>query len=203
MTAIPLARFLVEFGSDGDHRADGLRQDIRPNAAWMADANARVAESHAQGHAEGRAAAEAEFAAKLETQRKDFEQELAMARQCWAATEGNALSETFLHALQDLETRLAGTMARILRPFVETEIRRAAIDELVTTIETILSRDEIAKIEVSGPVDLLCVLRVKLAGKIPATFVANEACDVRVAIEQTILETQLGAWIGAIEKAAQ
>ena len=203
MTAIPLARFLVEFGSDGDHRADGLRQDIRPNAAWMADANARVAESHAQGHAEGKAAAETEFAARLETQRKDFEQQLAMARQSWATTEGNALSETFLHALRDLETRLADTMARILRPFLETEIRRAAIDELVTTIETIVSRGEIAKIEISGPDDLLCVLRARLAGKISATFVANEASDVRVAIEQATLETRLGAWIGAIEEAAR
>ena len=203
MTAIPLARFLVEFGGDGDHRADGLRQDIRPNAAWMADANARVAESHAQGHAEGKAAAEAELAAKLETQRKDFEQQLAMARQSWAATEGNALSETFLHALRDLETRLAGTMARILRPFLETEIRRAAIDELVATIETIVSRDEIAKIEVSGPDDLLGVLRARLAGKVSATFVAHDVCDVRVSIEQTTLETRLGAWIGAIEEAAR
>ena len=199
MTAIPLARFLVDFGSDDD----GLRQDIRPNAAWMADANARVVESHAQGHAEGKAAAEAEFAVKLETQRKDFEQQLAMARQGWATTEGNALSETFLHALRDLETRLADTMARILRPFLETEIRRTAIDELVTTIATIVSRGEIAKIEVSGPDDLLCVLQARLAGKISATFVANEACDVRVAIEQTTLETRLGAWIGAIEEAAR
>ena len=77
------------------------------------------------------------------------------------------------------------------------------MDELVATIETIVSRDEIAKIEVSGPDDLLGVLRARLAGKVSATFVAHDVCDVRVSIEQTTLETRLGAWIGAIEEAAR
>ena len=117
-----------------------------------------------------------------------------MARQSWAAAEGNALSEALLQALRDMESQLAGAVARILQPFVEAEIRRASINELVATIETLLTRDQAAaRIEVSGPEDLLCVLRPRLAGKIPAAFVTNEACDVRVVIDQTTLETRLGA----------
>jgi hypothetical protein len=202
MTAIPLARFLVEFGSDGDQSADGPHRHVISNPALAVDA--RIAEARAQGHADGRAAAEAEFAAQLESQCKDFEQQLAMARQTWAAAEGNALSEALLEALRDLEGRLAGTVARILHPFLEGEIRRASIDDLVATIETLLTRDQaVAQIKVSGPEDLLCVLRPRLAGKIPVAFVTNEACDVRVVIDQTTLETRLGAWIAAIEGAAR
>jgi hypothetical protein len=202
MTAIPLARFLVEFGSDGDQGADGLHRHVISNPALAADA--RIAEGREQGHAEGRAAAEAEFAAQLESQREDFQQRLAMARQSWAAAEGNALSEALLQALRDMESQLAGAVARILQPFLEAEIRRASINELVATIETLLTRDQAAaRIEVSGPEDLLCVLRPRLAGKIPAAFVTNEACDVRVVIDQTTLETRLGAWIAAIDGAAR
>jgi hypothetical protein len=199
MTAIPLARFLVDFGVD----ADGGRQDARTEAARIADVNTRLADSRAQGYAEGRAATEAEFAAKIEAQHKDFEQQLAMARRSWAAAEGSALSEAFARALQDLESRLAATAARILQPFLETEVRRAAAAELVTTIESVLARDQAARLEISGPEDLLGALRSRLSDKISATFVASQACDVRVVIEQTTLETQLAAWSAAIQEAAQ
>jgi flagellar biosynthesis/type III secretory pathway protein FliH len=203
MTAIPLARFLVDFGIDADYRADGLHQGMRAEAAVIANANVRIAESRDRGYAEGRAAAEAEFAAKLDLQQKDFEQQLATARQGWAASEGNALSEAFVHALQDLEARLATTIARILRPFLETEVRHAAVAELATTIKTILARDQAIRIEISGPDDLLDVLRSRLADKVTATFTTSQGCDVRVVIGQTTLETQLAAWIAAMEEAAR
>jgi hypothetical protein len=203
MTAIPLARFLVDFGVDADHRADGSHQGMRAEAAAIANAKARIAESRDQGYAEGRAAAEAEFAAKLDLHQKDFEQQLATARQNWAATEGNVLSDAFVRALQELEARLAATTARILLPFLASEVRHAAVAELVTTIETILARNQAARIEISGPDDLLGVLRSRLADKVTATFTTSQSCDVRVVIDQTTLETRFGAWIAAIEGALQ
>ncbi|MFM9849262.1 MAG: hypothetical protein ACKVP3_19130 [Hyphomicrobiaceae bacterium] len=203
MKAIPLARFLVDFGADADHCADGSHQGMRAEAAAIANANARIAESRDRGYAEGRAAAEVEFAAKLDLHQKDFEQQLATARQIWAATEGNVLSEAFVRALQDLEARLAATTARILRPFLESEVRHAAVAELLATIETMLARDQAARIEISGPDDLLDVLRPRLADKVSATFTTSQGCDVRVVIAQTTLETQLAAWIAAIEESTR
>jgi hypothetical protein len=194
MTAIPLARFLVDFGTDGDRAADGVRAE--------AGASARAAESHARGFAEGKAAAEAEFAARFEAQHQDFEQRLAMARQGWAAAEGNALGEALLRAVSEVETRLAETTARVLRPFLETKIREAAVAELVTTIEAILTRDKAAQVEITGRDDLLDVVRARLAGKVQATYASSEAGDIRVTIDQTVLETRLGAWMAAIEEAA-
>ncbi len=194
MTAIPLARFLVDFGTDGDRVADGVRAE--------AGASARVAESHARGFAEGKAAAEAEFVARFEAQHQDFEQRLAMARQGWAAAEGNALGEALLRAVSELETRLAETTARILRPFLETKIREAAVAELVTAIEAILTRDKAAQVEITGRDDLLDVVRTRLAVKVQATYASSEAGDIRVTIDQTVLETRLGAWMAAIEEAA-
>lgn len=194
MTAIPLARFLVDFGTGGDRAADGVQAET--------SASARAAESHARGFAEGKAAAEAEFAARFEAQQQDFERRIAMARQGWVAAEGNALGEALQRAVKELETRLAETTARVLRPFLETKIREAAVGELVTTIEAVLARDKAARVEIAGPEDLLDVVRARLADKVPATFVSSEAGDIRVIIDQTILETRLGAWMAAIEEAA-
>jgi hypothetical protein len=199
MTAIPLARFLVDFGTDGDRNTDGVRGE----ASLIASANARVAESHARGHAEGRAAAETEFAAKLEAQQQDFERRLVMARQDWAATEGKALSEALVRAMGDLEERLAETTARVLQPFLETEIRRAAVTELVAAIESILAHGKAAQVEITGPDDLLDVVRARLPDKAPATFTSSQTGDIRVAIDQTVLETRLGAWTAAIEEAVR
>jgi hypothetical protein len=199
MTAIPLARFLVDFGTDGGRTADGARGE----PSLIESVNARLAESHARGLAEGRAAAQAECAAKLDAQQQDFEQRLAAARQGWAATEGNALSEALVRAVKDLEARLAETAARVLRPFLETEIRRVAVAELVTTIEAILARDKAARVEIAGPDDLLGIVRARLPDTVPATFTSCDASDVRVTIDQTVLETRLGAWMAAIEEAVR
>jgi hypothetical protein len=125
-----------------------------------------------------------------------------MARQGWAAAEGNALGEALLRAVSEVETRLAETTARVLRPFLETKIREAAVAELVTTIEAILTRDKAAQVEITGRDDLLDVVRARLAGKVQATYASSEAGDIRVTIDQTVLETRLGAWVAAIEEAA-
>jgi hypothetical protein len=194
-----LARFLVDFGTDGGRTADGARGD----ASLIENVNARLAESHARGHAEGRAAAQAEFAAKLDAQQKEFEQRLAAARQGWAAAEGNALGEALVRAMKDLEARLAETTARVLQPFLGSEIRRVAVAELVTAVETILARDKAARVEIVGPDDLLGIVRARLPDKVPATFTSCDTIDVRVTVDQTVLETRLGAWMAAIEEAVR
>ncbi len=196
MTAIPLARFLVDFGTDG---VDGARAE----ASLIANANARVNESLARGHAEGRAAAEAEFGAKLEAQQQDFERRLAMARQDWAATEGAALSSALACAMGDLEARLADTTARVLQPFIQTEICRAAVAELVAAIGSIVAHGKATQVEITGPEDLLDVVRARLSDKVPATFTSSKTGDIRVAIDQTVLETRLVAWTAAIEEAVR
>ena len=195
MTAIPLARFLVEFGTEGDRHVDGARTE--------AASNVKMAESHARGYADGMAAAEAEFAVKLEAQRADFEQRIATARQGWAESEGAAVSEALARALSDLEARLAETTARILQPFLETEIRRTAIADLVAAIEAVLAHDKAARIEITGPDDLLGAVRARLPDKIVATFASAATADVRVSIDRTVLETRLGAWMAAIEEAVR
>lgn len=195
MTAIPLARFLVDFGTDVDRNADGARAE--------SVSNAKMAESHARGYAEGKAAAEAAFAPRLEAQQIDFEQRLAAARKSWADAEGVALSDALVRAMKDLEARLAETTARILQPFLEADICRTAVAELATAIDAVLARDKAARIEITGPDDLLGALRVRLADKSSATFASSETCDIRVSIDQTVLETRLGAWMAAIEEAVR
>lgn len=201
MSAIPLTRYLVDFGtgSDADKRdcdsALSEAERSRARALHESEASARVAQSYARGLEEGRAAAEAELAARFQAQRGAFEGQLASERQAWAAKEGEALAARLTSGLSEIEARTADTVARILAQFVSTELRSAATADLLGMLEGLLSKAEGTRIEISGPEDLLACMRDRLAGLSTAvTFAAHESPDVRVEVDQTVLETCIGAW---------
>lgn len=206
MSAIPLARYLVEFGSETDFglargNCSGARTGEAP-ARVAEETAARVAEAVARGQEEGRAAAEDEFGARLEAQREEFAQRLTSERQAWAAQEGEALAERMLAAMHDLEARIGESAARILHPFLTAQLRCHAVAELAALIQTAVSKDRNAALAVSGPDDLIGALREKLAGAtINVTFSTGDAPDVQVTLNHTILQTRLEAWMARIQEA--
>jgi len=71
-------------------------------------------------------------------------------------------------------------------------------------VEAAVSGGEFTSVQVSGPEDLLERVQQALAGRVEQTqFVANDSCDVRAVIDQTVLETRLGEWLAKIEEAAR
>jgi hypothetical protein len=199
MTAIPLARYLVDFGSE--RKTDPV-SEARSEVARQVEMNARIVESRVLGMEDGRAAAEAEFAGRLDQHRKDFEAQLVTERQTWVDAQANVLCERLVAGLRDVETRIANATARIIQPFLSAQMRSQSIAALVDTLEPILTKDPGVKLEISGPEDLLQALRHKLDGKgLAATYNVNAAPDVRIAIDQTIIETQLEAWMSRIREA--
>ena len=84
-------------------------------------AAARIDEAFARGIDDGRAAAESEFEIKLEEQRAEFAAQLAAERQEWVAATGEELANRLLAAVQEFESRVAETTARILKPFLAAE----------------------------------------------------------------------------------
>jgi hypothetical protein len=205
MSAIPLARLLVEFGNEADvgrGLTNGLALPIgeaSPSAAE--DMAARVAEAVARGHEEGRTVAEEEFQARLEAQREEFEQRLSSERQAWMEQAGETLVERMLAAMRDMEARVSESAARILRPLLAAQLRRQAVTELSALVRTIVSRDRGATLAVSGPDDLIAVLREKLADTTAeVTFSTSETPDVQVTLDHTVLQTRLQEWVERIDE---
>ena len=75
MIAVPAARYLADFGADGDARAPHAGGAPVKNDSVAAAA--RIDEAFARGIDDGRAAAESEFETKLEEQRAEFAAQLA------------------------------------------------------------------------------------------------------------------------------
>jgi hypothetical protein len=196
----------VEFGNEaevGQGLTNGLALpvgEVSPSAAE--DMAARVAEAVARGHEEGRAVAEEEFQARLEAQREELEQRLSSERQAWIEQAGETLVERMLAAMRDMEARISESTARILRPLLAAQLRRQAVTELSALVRTTASRDRGATLAVSGPDDLIAVLREKLAdATAEVTFSVSETPDVQVTLDHTVLQTRLQEWAERIDEA--
>ena len=99
---------------------------------------------------------------------------------------------------------MADTTARILKPFLGAELQRRAIADLVESLTVLRAQEKAAVISVSGAADLLEALRARLEGKLDnVAYQPSQACDVRVTVGQTVLETRLGAWMARIEEAVK
>lgn len=197
MSAIPLARLLVEFGPETD-----LSHSIVGSARSSEDTAARIAEAVARGREEGRAAAEADFAVRLEAERQGLEQRLASERLAWAAQESDALAGRILGAMRELEAGIAESTARILLPFLNEHVRLQAIAELTHAIEAAVAKDQGAVLAIRGPEDLIGLLREKLAGTgVNASYSIGSTPDVQVSLNDTVLQTRLEAWMARIREA--
>jgi hypothetical protein len=210
MSATPAAAYLVEFGGDGD-------VERRPTFVPLARASGRStaeAASHgieavrASGYASGEAAARAELEAELAELRQAHGRQLAAERRAWVNGEAEKLDQRLASGLAELEASIAQTAARVLEPFLRAELRRQAIADLHSALETLLAKEGGLSVTVGGPEDLLQALRERLAGGLAGkaasvSYEVNAEPDVRIAAGHSILETRLGAWVAKIEGAVE
>lgn len=160
---------------------------------------AKVEEAYARGQADAKARAWAEFDAMLAEQNCKFQAEMARERTAWVTAQAARLESRLTSALAEIETRIAEAAARVLRPVLMAGLREQAAAALMEKLHVLVSKDAGARLVISGPDDLLRSLREKLTGQtIAAVFLPAEACDIRVEIGQTTLETCLADWAGKL-----
>ena len=125
--------------------------------------------------------------------------EVAQERKKWAEEEAALLAAAHRAAFEDFETRCAQAVANILRPFLIPLAIGRVTGALVENLETLFASRTRALFEISGPADLLDALREKFADRDAAiAFKPEETIDVRVRLDDTIIETQLEAWMTAL-----
>jgi hypothetical protein len=201
MSAAPIARYLLELDTGDDARATPAE---RPSAGKPSTTSkiAMIDEAYTKGFESGKTAAEAQIASRIVERDTLHQNELASAREAWTQLESGRLAEQLMQGLEALEARLADTTARILKPFLAAEMHRRAIADLAESLAVLRTQDKTAVISVSGAADLLEALRACLEGKLEnVTYHQSDACDVRVTVGQTVLETRVGAWMARIEEA--
>ncbi|MCW2274974.1 hypothetical protein GJ654_10590 [Rhodoblastus acidophilus] len=164
-----------------------------------AAASPKLEQSMLKAFEEGREAARREWAeerARLESSRT---LEFARERAKWQQEEGQRLVEAHRAAIADFETRCAQAVANILKPFLTQAVIARVTDSLVQNIEVLFSSRRRSLFEISGPQDLLDALKEKFADQQASiAYSLSDGLDVRVRVDDTVIETQLGAWMQAL-----
>jgi flagellar biosynthesis/type III secretory pathway protein FliH len=204
MRPIPIAQYLNQFGRAEPTPADRVHRDsvlLRPRVLSVpADNEARVEEAYARGKMDGLEAARAEAAEAAAEEQADRQAREAARRLAWQTNEIAQFSEKIDSAMAEIENRLAQTVARILKPFLVEERVKNITAALSESLSRILSRDTPALLKITGPQALLSVLRDQLSSQAVAVeYVEAEGLDVTIEANQTIIKSQLQAWIDHIE----
>lgn len=204
MMARPVAEYLMRFGKDADLPPPERIPEFAPIPQWSTEApqsepedyTAQIEAAREAGKAEGHEAAFAQFAEELETERQTHQEQLATARQSWLVDEGERLQFALSSSLTEIETRIAQSLSNVLMPFIADQLRKQMVAELIEKIYTLIGSDEAISIKITGPADLLDVLRAKLAAeRASITYEVTDSVDVSVKADQTTIETQLSAWL--------
>jgi hypothetical protein len=169
------------------------REDSRPEPAH------RLEQGHLKAFEEGRDAARREWDDERDRLKEGLDAEIAKARALWAAEEGARLAEAHRAAIEDFETRCAQAVADILRPFLVRQTIARVTQALIDNIEALLAARAQGVFEISGPPDLLDALRDKFAARgARMAFTPGPDIDVRLRVEDTVIETQLEPWLKAL-----
>jgi hypothetical protein len=204
MATIPAGKFIAELGGTATPDAKPV---FSPGPFGMRSVTATAGnqasgeDAYERGVAAGHAAALADIETRLEEERTYYAQQLSLERFAWAHKEADRLKEQIAAGLEEVKTDLAEVTARILKPFLTEFAYRQAVEELLEALETLIGKHQGITLEISGPEDLLQLIREKLAGSnVAVLFSPGNEMDVRVVAGQTILETNLGMWMDRLRR---
>jgi hypothetical protein len=159
----------------------------------------RIEQGRLHAFEDGREAARKELEEERARMRESIDAEVVKARAKWVEEEAEKLASAHRAAIENFETRCAQAVANILRPFLQNLVIGRVTDSLVENLDVLFAARTQAVFEVCGPEDMLDALRERFAARdASVVFKPDDSIDIRVRVDDTIIETQLGAWMKAL-----
>src|SRR6266702_5318494 len=154
-------------------------------------------------HRRGDAAGLAEGEAKLAEERVRSAIRLGEERAKWSDQQAVAIVSGFETACREIETNIASSVARILLPFLADAVRDKAIGALVEQIAALTSNSPVPVFRVTGPSDLLNLVKAQLdaTSRSAVEYQTADTVEVRVLADQTTIETQISTWTDRLNEA--
>jgi hypothetical protein len=205
MKPIPIAQYLNQFGRVEAGQGERAQKESvllrpRPLPAPPIDIETRLTEALEKGRQEGLAAGRAEMAAALAFERSHAAEKEAAERLAWQAGEYGRFADKIEVAFGELEDRIARSVARILKPFLNEERVKQVTHALCENLSRILSNESPSALKITGPEALLRVLREQISSQaVNVDYVAAEGVDVTIEAHQTIIRSQLQAWVDHLD----
>jgi hypothetical protein len=156
-------------------------------------------EAYRRGYAAGISEAEA----RLAEERVRGAVRLGEERAKWSDQQAVAIVNGLGAACRDLETNIASSVARILELFVSEAVRKKAVEVLVQQISALTRNSSVPVFRISGPGDLLELVKAKLgtAQRMDIEYEVAQTVEVRVVTDQVVIETHISMWIERLKAA--
>jgi hypothetical protein len=122
---------------------------------------------------------------------------LGEERAKWSDQRADAIANGFAEACRELEKNIASSVARILQPFLMEAVRDKAVSALAEQISMLACNSSVPAFRISGPHDLLELVKKHVDAQRSAgiEYHVADAQEVRLVADQTVIETQMSAWM--------
>jgi hypothetical protein len=214
MMARPIQHFLKEFGS-GEANFQPPLARLVPTASAEAATPApapdmlaiKVQEAYQKGLAAGRALEREATEAQAAELAVDFERQLEGVRGDFSAALAENLATELRTSIETASARLSSHVATARVPFLRDGITQAAIASFVKELGDMINTTEGLSVEVACPRDIVALVRERLAeamaarGAPPGSVrcIPGDTADIRVTLNETVIETRLAEWLGRLE----
>jgi hypothetical protein len=159
------------------------------------DVEARINESYERGLRDGAAGARAELAQTRALEVAAERERIEVERIDFHLNEYAQLANVIGAGLIEIEERISASVARILSPFIESQMTRQVIDQLSECIRSLRASASPALITIRGPEHLLHLLRERAASLgAHVEYVVQDGIEVSVEARDTLIESQLKSW---------
>ena len=152
-------------------------------------------DGYERGRAEGYAAAFADYEQRLQDEKNKWSVQLDEERYS-LRNEAAARSAGDIEAVgNQLEAKIASVVARILEPLLSSAVQTQAAASFVEQLSTIASDNRRPVLRITGPSDLLDLVRSKLGVRaISVELRAAPVTEVSMTMDQLVLESQVKLW---------
>ncbi len=185
-SATPISRYWANKHPDAFRVAPPSIADLDANLEFQRGYERGLAEA-ALGHAQ-----------VLQDERGVAAERLNTARAEWVRDEGESLARSLLAAIKSTEDAISDAVAQLLRPILSEAAFEETILSLRDALQTLLASKKGLQLEISGSPDLIDRLHSFLPETAPVVVVQGEGSFVRVTGGDTVIETQLAAWMRTI-----
>jgi hypothetical protein len=149
----------------------------------------------ARVRAEEREIARKEFEDAIAAEKVRHLEDMNDQRTIWVEQQALQMSAQIATAVERIEANLSERIANILRPFVSEAFRQQTLAEFKDVLTTLLSGRDASFLKISGPDDLLSAMKSHLGHyESSIEFFSSEHVEIRVATQDTLVQTQLNSW---------
>ena len=211
--ARPIHHFLREFASGEEIASTPAQVPVQksvpaPAAAPAPDMLAnRLQDSYQQGVAAGRAQERQQIETETAELSIDFERRLEEVRRVFSKALAEQLADEVRTGIERARLAISTHVATALVPFLRAGVTKAAVASFVAELSDMVELTEGMAIDVACPRELVEPLREALGdamgrrGAPPGSVrcIPGDVAEVRVKINDTVIETRLADWLSRLD----